>query len=395
MSDVKPFRLFVIAGEPSGDNLAASFIKALRARLAPRAVELAGIGGPALEQLGLVSRFQQNDIQIIGIFAVLQRLPTILGHIADTANAVIDQAPDLVLTVDVPDFSLRVAKRVRRAAPSIPIVHWVAPTVWAWRPGRAKAMKPHVDHILALLPFEPEAFSRLDGPPTTYVGHPLLDTASAIRPDTDEQRMRDNAAGPVILILPGSRRSEIRSLLPIFREAVRLMGARFPHARFVLPALEHLAEEISKEVAGWPVKPEVLLGNAAKNAAFRRARAALAASGTVTLELALAGVPMVGAYRVHPLEGWVARRLIKVKTVLLCNLVLGESVVPEFLQEEATAADLAGAMMQIVTDGPQRQRQLEAFARLDTVMALPAGRKSADLAVDAVLKLFPNGLAAQ
>jgi len=388
VSETRPFRLFVVAGEASGDVLAASFIKALRERLAPRPVELSGIGGPVLEQLGLVSRFPQADIQIMGIIAVLQRLPTILGHIADTANAVVDQAPDLLLTVDVPDFSMRVARRVRRDAPAIPIVHWVAPSVWAWRPGRAKAMKPHVDRLLALLPFEPGEFARLGGPPTTYIGHPLLDTAAAIRPDADEQRLRDNATAPVILILPGSRRSEIRHILPVFRESMRLMAASYPHAHFVIPAVRHLADEISNEVAGWSVKAEVVLGDAAKNAAFRRARAALAASGTVTLELALAGVPLIGAYHGHPVEAWIARRVVTSHSVLLCNLVLGENVVPELMQEEATPAALAGAMMQIIADGPERARQLQAFARLDGRMALPEGRRSADLAVDVALGLI-------
>jgi hypothetical protein len=148
----------------------------------------------------------------MGVVAVLKSLPTLLSHITHTADAIVDQRPDLLLTVDVPDFSMRVARKVRKADPSIPIMHWVAPSVWAWRPGRAQAMAPHVDRLLALLPFEPAAFERLKGPPTFYVGHPLLDSAASIRPDLDEQRLRDNALAPVILVLPGSRRSEIRQV---------------------------------------------------------------------------------------------------------------------------------------------------------------------------------------
>ncbi len=390
----EPFRLFVITGESSGDVLAASFVEALRARLAPREVDISGVGGPALLSLGLKSRFPQTDIQIIGVLAVLKNLATILTRIAETADAIIDSNPDLVLSVDVPDFSMRVAKRVRRTAPAIPLVHCVAPTVWAWRPGRAKAITPYVDRLLALLPFEPAILERLGGPPTTYIGHPLLDVAHEIRPGPDERRIRANAAAPVVLVLPGSRRSEIRHLLPVMRDAVRLIKARCPHAHIVIPAVAHLADAISAEVAHWPVKVEVVLGDAAKRSAFRRARVALAASGTVTLELALAGIPLVGAYRGNPLEAWAARRLVKVHSVLLCNLVLARNVAPEFMQDEATPQALADATMALLADGPARQEQLDAFAGLDRIMALPEGRTSAEAVADVALELLASRNAA-
>jgi lipid-A-disaccharide synthase len=346
-----------------------------------------GVGGPALAALGLVSRFPQADIQLMGVLAVIARLPTVLARISETADAIVAAKPDLVLTVDVPDFSMRVARKVRRQEPSIPIMHWVAPTVWAWRPGRAKAMKPHVDHLLALLPFEPRVFAELDGPPTTYVGHPLLTEASLLRPDAAEQRLRDNAAAPVVLVLPGSRRAELKHLAPVFRDALKLVHARVPHARFVLPAVPHLAEAIEVEVAGWPVRPEIVRGVEAKRAAFRRARAALAASGTVTLELALAGVPLVGAYRGNPIEAYAARKLVKSHSVLMCNLVLGRNVAPELLQDAATPQALADALMQLLADSPERQAQVDAFAELDVIMRRPDGRGAADAAVDVALEL--------
>lgn len=177
-----PFRLFVIAGEPSGDHLAASFIAELRERLAPRHLDITGVGGPELQRTGLTSRFAQTDIQLMGVLSVLRHLPTVLSRMTETAHAILDEPPDLLLTVDVPDFSMRVARKVRKGNPKIPIIHWVAPTVWAWRPGRAKAMAPHVDRLLALLPFEPAVFRSLGGPPTHYVGHPLVDMAHRIRP---------------------------------------------------------------------------------------------------------------------------------------------------------------------------------------------------------------------
>lgn len=383
-----PFRLFVVAGEASGDNLAAHFISSLRRRLAPRRVNLMGIGGPALQQLGLTSRFPQTDIQLMGVIDVLKNLPTVLSRITETAEAVEDCAPDLLLTVDVPDFSMRVAKKVRRLAPQIPIIHWVAPTVWAWRPGRAKAMKPHVDRLLALLPFEPEVFRRLDGPPASYVGHPLLDTAAAIRPDEDEKRLRENSVAPVILVLPGSRRSEIKYLLPVFRDSLRLIAASYPHARFVIPAVPHLAKAIAGSVAGWDIKAEVVLGEEAKRAAFRRARVALAASGTVTLELALAGIPLVGAYRGQAVEAWLAGKLVTSHSVLMCNLVLQQNIAPEFMQNAATPASLASALMALIPDGAPRQKQIDAFARLDQIMALPGGQSSGETAADIAIQLL-------
>jgi lipid-A-disaccharide synthase len=382
---LEPFRLFVVTGEASGENLAASFIVALRARLAPRPLEIMGIGGPVLAAHGLVSRFPQSDIQLMGFVEVIRRLPTVLARIGETVAAVLAEKPDLLLTVDVPDFSMRVARKVRAQDPAIPIVHWVAPTVWAWRPGRARAMKPHVDHLLALLPFEPKVFGELGGPPTTYVGHPLLAEAPLLRPSPEEQRLRDNAVAPVVLVLPGSRRAELKHLMPTFRDAVRLAQARLPHARFVLPAVAHLADQIEREVAGWPVKPEVLRGPDAKRAAFRRARAALAASGTVTLELALAGIPLVGAYRGHAIEAMVARRLIRSHSVLMCNLVLGRNVAPEFLQEAATPAALADTLVRLIADSPERAEQVSSFATLDSIMVRPDGRGAADAAVDVAL----------
>jgi lipid-A-disaccharide synthase len=383
--EARAFRLFVITGEVSGDALAAPFIEALARRIAPRPLEITGIGGLALERLGLQSLFPQTDIQLMGVLAVLQSLPRVLSRIAETADAIIDHPPDLLLTVDAQDFSARVAKRVRRARPDVPIVHYVAPTVWAWRPGRAKAMKPHVDALLALLPFEPEVFRRLGGPPATYVGHPLLDVAQRLRSDDDETRARANNAAPVILVLPGSRRAELKYLAEPFREALRIIAARLPHARFLLPAVPHLADAVEREVAGWPVKPEVLRGDDAKHAAFRRARVALAASGTVTLELALAGIPHVGAYRGQPVEAWVARQLVKSHSVLLSNLVLGRNVAPEYMQDQATGAALAESVLRLVDDGPERSEQLEAFAQIQRIMALPGGRSSAALAVETAL----------
>lgn len=383
----RPFRLAIIAGEASGDALARAFLVALRERLGDRPLELTGVGGESLIEQGLVPLFAQSDIAVMGFGPVIARLPLLLRRMEDAVRGVAAFAPDLLLTIDAPDFSLRVAKKVRARAPTIPIAHWVCPSVWAWRSGRARAMAPHVDRILALLPFEPAALERLHGPRTIYVGHPLLERLADLRPDVEEARARADLARPTVLVLPGSRRSEINHLMPVFGEAVAGIAAGAPGTRFLLPAVSHLAGLISQAVASWPVKPEIVTGEPAKLAAFRSARAALAASGTVTLELALADVPTVAAYKGANWEAAIARRLIKLPSVILPNLILGRSVVPEFIQQDATAETLSRHVLALLPDGDARQRQLSGFDEVETIMK-SAGPSPAANAVDAALALL-------
>jgi lipid-A-disaccharide synthase len=383
----RPFRLALIAGEASGDALALRFLTALRQRLQGRALEIAGVGGQGLIEQGLKPFFPQSDIAVMGFGPVLARLPLLLRRMNDAAKGVAAFAPDLLLTIDSPDFTLRVAQKVRRRAPTIPIVHWVCPSVWAWRSGRARRMAPHVDRILALLPFEPAALERLHGPKTVYVGHPLIERLAELRPDSAEAAKRADAAMPDILILPGSRRSEINHLMPVFGEAAGLIAQAAPGARFLLPAVSHLRDLITGAAAAWPVKPELLEGEAAKLAAFRTARAALAASGTVTLELALSQVPTVAAYRGANWEAAIARRLVKLPSVILPNLVLGCSLVPEFIQETATAGALARSVLALLPNGPAREAQLAGFDEVEAAM-WAAGASPAANAVDAALALL-------
>ncbi|KRE13027.1 hypothetical protein ASE66_21425 [Bosea sp. Root483D1] len=383
---IRPFRLFIVAGEASGDALGTRFVARLREVLGDRPLELSGVGGEALIAEGLHSIFPQEDIAVMGFGPVVARLPLLLRRISDAARAAAAFAPDLLLTIDAPDFNLRVAKKLRQLAPAVPTAHWVCPSVWAWRQGRARRMKPHVDRILALLPFEPAALERLGGPQTVYVGHPLIERLQDYRPGPGEAARRGDAEAPTILVLPGSRRSEIHHLMPPFGEAVALVAERLPQARFVLPAVSHLVKEITALTADWRIKPEIVAGEAAKLAAFRQARAALAASGTVTLELALAQVPTVAAYRGAGWEAVLARRLIKLPTVILPNLIMGESVVPEFIQNAASPQALAGALLAAIADGPARQRQLDGFAAVEQDMR-SAGPSPAANAVSAALAL--------
>jgi lipid-A-disaccharide synthase len=360
--------VFLVAGEESGDRLGAALIEALRRRTQGK-VRLTGVGGAQMAALGVASLFPLGDLAIIGFAAIPARLPTILRRIRETADSVIAAKPDVLVIIDSPEFTHRVAKRVRARAPQIPIVDYVCPSVWAWRPGRAKAMHAYVDRVLALLPFEPAELRRLGGPPGTYVGHPLIEQLGELRPSAEEARRR-LADPPLLLVLPGSRSGEIRRLAALFGAAVGEVARRCAPLQVVVPAVPHLAATVGAAVAAWPVPARVVTSADEKHAAFRNARAALAKSGTSTLELALAGIPMVAAYKVSGLEELVGRTLIKVKTVILANLVLGEMVVPEFLQRECTPENLAAALTPLFADSPERRRQVEAFARLDAVMGI-------------------------
>ncbi len=381
-ASTRPQKIYLIAAEESGDRLGAALMEGLRARLGPN-VEFSGIGGHAMTAQGLTSLFPIEELSIIGFVAVLQRLPMLLRRINEATEAVLKACPDMLVIIDSPDFTHRVAKRVRARDPSIPIIDYVSPTVWVWRQGRAKKMRAYVDHLLALLPFEPEVHRKLGGPPCTYVGHPLMGHLDTLRPDASE-RQRRLSSPPVLLVLPGSRASEIRRHMIPFGETLALLQSQNISFELVLPTVPHLIESVRSAVKTWPVQPRILVDDDEKNRAFRNARAALAKSGTVTLQLALSGVPMVTAYKVSAIEAFIARRVLKTPSVILANLVLGENVVPEFIQDDFTPENLAAALRSVLKDTPQRQRQLDAFARLEDIMST-GGRLPSELAVDQVV----------
>jgi lipid-A-disaccharide synthase len=380
-------RIFLIATEESGDRIGANLMKVLRQRLGD-AVLFEGVGGRAMAREGLTSLFPIEELSIVGLSAVVRQLPKILRLIRQTTDAVTEAVPDVLVIIDSPDFTHRVARRVRSRDPSIPIVDYVSPSVWAWRPGRARAMRRYVDHVLALLPFEPEAYRRLRGPPCSYVGHPLVEQIATLRPDNSEQARRDGTP-PVLLVLPGSRRSEIRHHMAVFGATLGRLRAQGAAFDLILPTMPHLHEAVAGAASNWPVQPRIVVGEADKKAAFRIAHAALVKSGTVTLELALAAVPMVAAYRVGSAEAWVLRRAISTSSVILANLVIGENVVPEFVQENCTAEKLAQPLAEILADSPPRRRQSEAFARLDAIMSTgdqPPSVRAADIVLATMRK---------
>lgn len=385
----RPLDLFLVAGEESGDQLGYKLMRALRAQTGG-AVVFRGVGGHAMEAEGLQSLFPMSEIAVMGFLPVIRRLPLLLERIRRTAAEVAKNPPDALVIIDSPDFTHRVARRARASIPGLPVVDYVSPTVWAWRPGRARKMRAYVDHVLALLPFEPAAHARLGGPVCTYVGHPLVERLADLRPNAKEAEVRERAP-PCLVVLPGSRRSEVERLMDDFGAAVARLVERCGPLEIVLPAVAHLEDRIRAKAASWPIAPRIVLGEAEKYAAFRRARAALAASGTVTLELALAQVPMVVAYKVSPIET-LARFVITASSIVLPNLILDERAIPEFIQEACTPETLCQALAPLVEGGAAREAQARALARLDALMALPEGETPSGRAARIVIDAARGGL---
>ncbi len=359
----KQLRLFLVAGEHSGDALGGKLIAALKQRY-DNTLTLAGVGGEDMAHEGFASLFPIEDVAVMGPMSILPRLPRIMRRVYQTVDAALAFKPDAVVIIDSPEFTHPIAKRIRKRAPDIPIIDYVSPSVWAWRPGRAKRMRRYVDHVLALLPFEPDAHARLGGPACTYVGHPLIEKLDAIEGADGaalSRRLGLAPEKPVLLVLPGSRTSEVTRLVDVFGDAVARVSAKQP-IEVVIPAVRHVRDLIVAKTASWAVRPHIVdAASADKYAAMRLARAALAASGTVTLELALAQTPSVVAYRVDKLIANL-RFLLKVPSVVLANLVLGKNVYPEYLQEACTAEALSAAILPLLGDTPERRAQLEALA---------------------------------
>ena len=378
-----PLRIAIVAGEESGDLLGADLVAALRAATG-RSVELVGVGGPHLQALGLKTLFDPGEISLMGIAAVVTRLPQLFRRIGQTAAAVVAARPDCLITIDVPDFSLRVARKVRDALPGLPTVHYVCPSVWAWRPERAARMAAFVDHVLCLLPFETGELERLKGPSATYVGHRLAHEprllAAAERQRARPARIPGEPA--TLLVLPGSRRGEVSRLLEPFRETVDILVARGTRLRLLLPTVPHVEAMVRAQTAAWPVKPEILTTVDEKYLAFGEADAALAASGTVTLELALGHVPMLACYKADRLMRAVYSR-IGIWTASLPNLVADSPVVPEFYDHFVRPAMLARHLELLLAQTPARAGQRAGFDRITAAMATE--RPSGAIAADAVL----------
>lgn len=370
--------IFIVAGEHSGDALGAKLIDAITGA-APGRVDYAGVGGELMAERGFQSLFPLADVAVMGPMSIVPRLPRIVRRVYRVVDAALAADPDIVVIIDSPEFTHPIAKRIRKRRPDIPIVDYVSPSVWAWRPGRAKKMAPYVDHVLALLPFEPAAHERLGGPRCTYVGHPLierLDWIASLDPAALAQRLGLRTDRTPIVVLPGSRASEVGRLMDTFGGAIAQLQASGVRLEVLIPALPHLREVVRDKARTWSQPVHLIEGDTDKFTAFKLARVALAASGTVTLELGLVGTPMVVAYRVDAVAAVALRRMLDIPTVVLSNLVLGENAFPEFLQEDCRPDLLADALAGLIADGPERRDQLTALSRIADKMELAEGTPS-------------------
>lgn len=345
--------VFLIAGEPSGDLLGARLMAALKDETGGR-IRFAGLGGPLMQAQGLESLFDVRELAIMGLVEVIGHIPRILRRIRETAAAAKLLRPDIVVTIDSPSFSLEVSQKLK--GEGIPLVHYVAPSVWAWKAWRAKHVAGFLDHLLTLLPFEPPYFEK-HGLATTFVGHPAVEAAAIpTDPAAFRQQLGLTPEQPLLVVLPGSRKGEVRRLSGIFGETLGLLRQRYPDLAAVVPTVPNVAAQVRAAVAAWPVPAKVVEGERAKYEAFAAGRAAIAASGTVGIELAVAGLPAVMAYKVSPLSAFLARRLLKIRWVSIASLVLDRLVQPECLQENCRPDAIAAAVLPLMEESAERAR---------------------------------------
>ena len=377
--------VFLIAGEPSGDTLGAQLMAALKRR-SERPLDFIGVGGARMTSEGLHSLFPMDELSLMGAAEVLPHIPRLLRRIRETTSAIGATRPDVVVSIDAPAFTFRVAKRVRRqdSGGLMTLVHYVAPQVWAWKRGRAREIAGYLDHLMALLPFEPPYFEE-EGLPCTYVGHPVVESG-ADQGDAAGFRCRhDLPEGiPLVCVLPGSRRGEVRRLLPVFGATLDLLARSRPNLQAVLPAVDACRPEIAAAAGGWSVPTLIVSGRQERYDAFAAADAALAASGTVALELAMARTPMVITYKLNPVTAMLARRVIKTRYVNLINLILDREVVPELLLGACRPDRLAAEMGRLLDDPAARAAQR--LGADEAVRALHGGGlKPSERAADIVL----------
>lgn len=373
MSGRQPLRLMLVAGETSGDMLGGALLRELRL-LVPEGIDCTGVGGAAMAEFGLASLFPMQELSVMGIMEVLPRLANLQLRISQTVALALRYKPDLLITIDSPDFCFRVARQVRRRDPSIPTMHYVAPQVWAWRRGRARRIARYIDHLLALLPFEPPIFTGA-GLACSFVGHPAVESVIPPEAGMAFRRRHDIAPGaPVLSVLPGSRLSEVSRLLPPFGAALALLARAVPGLHLFTAAAPGVAREVRAASQGWPGRVIVTEDATEKFAGFAASDAAIAASGTVSLELAAAAVPHVVAYRVHPLTAMIARRVLDISHVNLINLILGETLIPELLQQACTPVNIAGVSLSLLrSPRPSPASEMQRAGMLRALTALGQG----------------------
>jgi lipid-A-disaccharide synthase len=359
--------IMLVCGEPSGDALGAQLMAGLKA-LAPGRINFTGVGGLAMAREGLVSLYSLDATAVMGLREVVPAIPKILKRVREVVDFAVRTRPDVVVVIDSPDFTHRVAQGIKQSDPAIPTVDYVAPQVWASRAYRAKRMATYFDLVLALFPFEVPFFEKY-GLKAAFVGHPVIERAAKIRGGADLRgRLGIGADAPLLVLAPGSRTSEIRFILPVFRAAVKLLAARIPGLVTVLPTVPHVADKVAAATQDWPTPLHVVEGEADKYAAFDAGTVALAASGTVTAEIALSHTPMAVAYKVGGLTFFLSKFLMTVTHITLINIILGREAVPEYLQERATPENLAAAVERLFQDAPARAAQVAAMTEFGKLL---------------------------
>jgi lipid-A-disaccharide synthase len=385
----RSLKIAFVVGEESGDVLGADLLGALRSQFEGE-ISPVGIGGERLQAAGLKTLFDPHEIALVGISAVVRKLPRLISLIGKTARYISAEKPDCLIIIDSPDFTHRVARKVRAALPCLPILNYVCPSVWAWRQSRAKDMRAYVDEVLAILPFEVEALARLGGPAATYVGHPLaqdevLVNASHLQRDIEPDRFSDWNRPVKLLCLPGSRRGEIDRHMSAMGEALNELKARKKPVEVNIHVLERHAALVKNQVSKWVFPVSVTHDAQSKSALFSSADAALAASGTVTLELALAGIPTVSIYKIDPLARTM-RHMVKIWTASLPNLIADQAIVPEYIDWMIRPGLIARQIEQLARPGAARDAQIEGFAMVRERMQTE--RASGDIAAERVLALI-------
>ena len=356
----KIYTVFLVAGEPSGDLLASRLMSGLKQILGGK-VAFKGVGGPLMAEEGLDSLFPMDELSVMGIAEVLPQLKNLLRRIKQTAEYAIEVQPDVLITVDAPDFSFRVAKKLKNA--NFPKVHYVAPSVWAWRPGRAKKVAALYDHLLTLLPFEPTYFEK-EGLASSFVGHSIIESGADTGQGSDFRQAHGiSASDKVLMMLPGSRRGEVSRHLPVFIQTVDQVVQNVPDLKIVIPVIGKTRQLVAEAVKNWTVPHILVEANQEKYNAMAASDLALAASGTVGLELALANLPSVIAYQMHPVTAYLARKLVKLKYVNLINIMEDTEIVPEYLLEDCTVENLVPAVTDLLLQPKQADAQKEGYAK--------------------------------
>lgn len=376
-----PKKIYFIAGEPSGDQLGGLLMKALKERRPD--IDCYGIGGPAMEEKGLKSLFPMSELSLIGLFEIFPHLPNLINRFHQTLDHILNLRPDVVVTIDSPGFNDRIAKRLKKY--HIPVVHYVAPTVWAWRPKRAEKVARFLTHLLTLFPFEPPYFGK-EGLPTTFVGHPLVEIGfDAISKEEARKKLKLKKDERLILLLPGSREGEIKRLLPLMLDVVRRFQSQAQTLKFILVTLPRQRAGVQAFLEDFPIPIEVETDPIRKRILMRASDLALAASGTVSLELALCETPHIVSYKINPLTARIVKYLIRVRYVSLVNLLLDQPIVPELLQENCTAEKMYRATLRLLEKKPHEE-QHKALSKIKGMLA-PVGNIPSQVAADIILQI--------